>query len=106
MCVILVTVSAYLQMETVDESVSGRGGYVALRRDVTATSNGRVSQSNRSSDQQQRRSRLQAASATPRSEDLHAVGVLDLSRDDSLRLNLLLNVNGDQSTRVEKETTC
>ena len=97
------------QEDTVESTVSaGDESYLALRRDTT-TSNGRVSRSNRASEQ--RRSRLQAASATPRSEDLYAVGDLDLSRDcvrprrsDSLRQTLLLN--GDHSTRVEKETTC
>lgn len=102
------------QVETVVNERTGRAGVwsqTPLRRDTT-TSNGRVSQSNRLSER--RRSRLQAASTTPRSEDLNAVGDLQLSiddvgrpqRSDSLRQALLLNVNGDHSTCVEKETTC
>jgi len=93
-----------LQVETVDASPGirdGSGNYTAVQRYVT-TSNGRMSQSNRLSGH--RRSRLQAASATPRSEDLNTIGDLKLSRDDVQ--TLLLNVNGDQSACVEKETTC
>ena len=113
-----------LQVDTAEESAgraaaaAGDGSYTAvLRRPNAPTSNGRLTQSQlnnngdykRSSSAagEQRRSRLQAASATPRSADLNAVGVLDVPRDDVQ--TLLLHMNGAEqstSTCVEKETTC
>ena len=79
---------------------------VVLRHQDTK-SNGQLSQPNR-------RSRLQAASATLESEELNSPGNLELWRNgvdhdqpqpsDNTVQNLPLN--GDDSMHVEKETTC
>lgn len=96
--------------EPVDDNTRRAGDVneVVLRHQ----SNGQVSQSNRLSDH--RRSRLKAASATLDSEDLCNAGILELWRNDeqhglpesSDRLMQTLPLNGENSTRVERETTC
>jgi len=74
-------------------------------------SNGRVSQSNRLSDQ--RRSRLKGASATLDSDDLYNAGIMELWRNGEQRAGppassdrQTLPLNGKDSMHVEKETTC
>ena len=97
-------VSEYIEAAARPADLNG----VVLRHPPDTKSNGRLLEPSR-------RSRLQAASATLESEDLNSPGNLDLWRNDDVEHGppqhsdstvQNLQLNGDDSSHVEKETTC
>jgi len=103
--------------ESVDDNArgtaAGDGDQVVLRHPAPK-SNGRLSQSVRTSSDR-RRHRLQATSTTLDLEDLNNLGILDTGRNgvqhgrsvqSSDHSRPTLPLNGNDLVPVEKETTC